>query len=47
MKVSRKEKMNPIDAAFAAGLFDGEGSVEYTQRMQRKKGKKKEKDDNK
>ena len=41
MKVSRKEKMNPIDAAFAAGLFDGEGSVEYTQRMQRKKGKKK------
>ena len=33
--------MNPIDAAFAAGLFDGEGSVEYTQRMQHKKGKKK------
>ena len=33
--------MNPIDAAFAAGLFDGEGSVEYTKRKQHKKGRKK------
>ena len=33
--------MNPIDAAFAAGLFDGEGSVEYKKRKQHKKGSKK------
>ena len=33
--------MNQNDIAYIAGLFDGEGSVEYTQRKQHKKGKKK------
>ena len=29
--------MEAIDAAYMAGLFDGEGSVDYKQRMERKK----------
>ena len=33
--------MNISDAAYIAGLFDGEGSVEYKKRKQQKKGNKK------
>ena len=33
--------MNEIDRAYTAGLFDGEGSVSYYQRKEKRKGKKK------
>ena len=33
--------MNEIDKAYIAGLFDGEGSVSYYQRKEKRKGKKK------
>ena len=33
--------MNQNDIAYIAGLFDGEGSVEYKKRKQHRKGKKK------
>ena len=33
--------MNQNDIAYIAGLFDGEGSVEYVKRKQQKKGNKK------
>ena len=33
--------MNEIDIAYIAGLFDGEGSVSYYQRKEKRKGKKK------
>ena len=33
--------MNDTDIAYIAGLFDGEGSVSYTQYMQKRKGRKK------
>ena len=33
--------MNEIDRAYIAGLFDGEGSVSYYQRKEKRKGKKK------
>ena len=32
--------MNKIDIAYIAGLFDGEGSVSYYQRKEKRKGKK-------
>jgi hypothetical protein len=33
--------VNEIDIAYIAGLFDGEGSVSYYQRKEKRKGKKK------
>lgn len=33
--------MNATDAAYIAGLFDSQGSVEYVKRKQHRKGKKK------
>ena len=36
-----EQKINLTDISYMAGLFDGEGSVEYVKRKQLKKGKKK------
>jgi len=36
-----EQKINLTDISYMAGLFDGEGSVEYKKRKQLKKGKKK------
>ena len=33
--------MNELDTAYIAGLFDGEGSISYYQRKEKRKGKKK------
>ena len=33
--------MNELDTAYMAGLFDGEGSVSYYKRREKRKGKKK------
>jgi len=32
--------LNDVDAAYIAGLFDGEGSITYKQYMRKRKGKK-------
>jgi len=35
----QKETMNISDAAYIAGLFDGEGSVDFAKRKEKKRGK--------